>query len=552
MAGEADAVKWELLPYINGEGLDLGCGDARQHDWMFGIDTKPGTSDKGPNRLLDATKLTGYFAPESQNFIFSSFLLQDLQDWPKVLKDWWSLIKPMGYLILFGPIVMEGDDKKLVACMEQNKPYKFCEAQTNGQKYFMVFQKADLPTVTEVPKPEKICAVMKLGANGDALWASSVFPHLKEQGYTVWLYCQETTEEVLRHDPHIDRIIRFESRVPMGELGALFGWMESKYKNSRILVECVEGTLLPSPQKIQYHFPKALRNKVMNFNYLEMHHHVARVPLEPRMKFYPNDAEKAWANQFRSTLRPYVAAIVPNGSSLTKSWPYASDLIRKLAAREDVSVVVLGDERGVDRIEAPNVHNIFCGWGIRQAMTFVQLANVVVGQETGLTNCVGFEKDVRKVLLLTHSDRDQLSKGWPNTATMAGDVPCWPCHRLHYDWSNCQRSPVTQLAECQTAIRLEDVMAEVLVAIPYVEPLVSKQARRIKELEAALACFAKPQQEKIVNVETEILKVPTVREPITVEHIDPAAGVPHEYSEPTEIHEYSQPTSITEPEQQGA
>jgi len=45
----------------------------------------------------------------------------------------------------------------------------------------------------------------------------------------------------------------------------------------------------------------------MNTNYLDMHHIVAGVPLFPkRMKFYPNDAEKTWANEVRSTLNPYV------------------------------------------------------------------------------------------------------------------------------------------------------------------------------------------------------------------------------------------------------
>jgi hypothetical protein len=526
MAGFADAIRWKLLPYVYGEGLDLGCGDARPHDWMFGIDIKGGSSAKGPNRCLDATKLVGYFAPESQNFIFSSHLLPELQDWQRVLMDWWSLIKPMGYLILYGPIAKDsGDDRKVVACMEALRPWKFCEAQTNGDKYYFVFRKGDMSPALPPPTPEKLCVVIKLGAHGDALWASSVMPHLKEQGFTTWLYCQETTEEVLRHDPHIDRIIKFESRVPMGELGELFGWVESEYKNTRILVECVEGTLLPSPQKIQYHFPKPLRDKVMNFNYLEMHHAVAKVPMEPRMKFYPTDEEKRIANDFRSRLRQYVVVLVAAGSSLTKNWPYNADLVRRLMVRDDVSIVVLGDQRGMEAIDAPNVHNIFTSWPIRQALTFAQLANVVVGQETGLTNCVGFEPSVRKVMLLSHSGRDQLTKGWPNTATIVGEVPCWPCHRLHYDWSNCNRNQITQLAECQTAIRVGDVLREVEIGIPYIEPLHVKQARMIQELEARVAAY-----------EGNGMVLDIKPEDVVIE--DGAA----KYSAPSESYDYSEPT----------
>ena len=104
-------------------------------------------------------------------------------------------------------------------------------------------------------------------------------------------------------------------------------------------------------------------------------------------------------------------------------------------------------------------------WKIRQAMTFCQLANVVVGQETGLLNCVSFEPTVRKVVLMTHSSKDNLTKDWPNTATMTGDVKCSPCHRLHYEWSTCTQDKFTKAAACQTAISVFDVLKEIEPAI---------------------------------------------------------------------------------------
>ena len=110
MSDFASAVRWDLLPYINGEGLDIGCGDARPHDWMVGIDHAAGHGPKGPNQIRDARKLAGYFADESQDFVFSSYLLNELDDWKTVLAGWWRLIKPNGYLILFLPIQgLEGE-----------------------------------------------------------------------------------------------------------------------------------------------------------------------------------------------------------------------------------------------------------------------------------------------------------------------------------------------------------------------------------------------------------------------------------------------------------
>lgn len=471
MTDYARMIKWDLLPYVNGEGLDIGCGDARPHDWMVGIDIKAGTTPRGPNQIRDARTLGDYFAAESQDFIFSSHLLNELEDWPTVLAGWWKLLRPNGYLILFMPDtkpadgVKECSPKMVVDAMQALKPWQFVEARANGAQFFHVYRKCDLPTDLTVVDPEKVCAVMKLGAHGDALWASSVLAGLKEQGFHTILYTQDTGAEVLRHDPNIDKLYKFESRVPIEQLGDLMHWVDNKYKHHRILVECVEGTLLPSPQKIQYHFPQALRHKLMDYNYLEVHHMQGQVPMKPQVRFYPNELEMETANAFRATLTPYIVCIVPNGSSVSKMWPYANDLVKKLLEDENVSVVMLGDERGQKFDGHPRFHQIGMKWNIRACMTFVQLANVVVGQETGLLNCVSCHPEIRKVVLLTHSTKENLTRDWPNTATMIGKAPCFPCHRLHYDWSFCKKDETTGASACQSTISVYDVMQEILPAI---------------------------------------------------------------------------------------
>lgn len=489
MSDFAAAIKWDLLPFVNGDGLDIGCGDARPHDWFVGLDIRPGTGSKGPNQIRDARSVDKYFAAESQDFVFSSFLLNELDDWPAVLKGWWKLLKPNGYLIVFLPVIEEVDGqlkapegvaparvrpcspKLMIDAMAALKPWQFVEARTNGEQFFHVYRKCEAPTELTTPDPDKVCAVLKLGAHGDALWASSVLSHLKEQGYYTVLYTQETGEEVLRHDPHIDRLIKFESRVPMSELGDLFLWIEKKYKHCQILVECVEGTLLPSPQKIQYWFPVELRHKLMNFNYVELHHLKAGVPLEPRVKFYPNEEEKRWANRVRSEMSGQLVVIVPNGSSITKMWPYAGELAKRLLERKDVTVVMLGDERGTDFKDLEDhkrFHKVGLGWNVRQAMTFCQLADVVVGQETGLLNCVSHEKDVHKIALLSHSSVENLTRDWPNAVAFREYPACAGksgCHRLHYDWQGCNQDEATKAAKCQAMIKCDDVLAAVNAAL---------------------------------------------------------------------------------------
>ncbi len=448
----AFAVKWDALRYINGQGLDLGCGDARIHDWLVGVDIKPGTTSTGPNMIADARDLS-IFADESQDFIFSSYLLNELDNWPEVLAEWWRLIREDGYLILFLPLG-EGP-KKVVDAMAHLRPWQLVEARANDEALFHVYRKCDRPTVLEKDERET-CVVVKLGAHGDALWASSVFPGLKKQGYKVVLYTQDTGECVLRHDPNIDELVKFESRVPLGELGQLFDWLHHKYKEVRILIECVEGTLLPSPAKVNYYWPLEARHQMMNFNYLDMHHLVAGVPLFPKhQKFYPNQEEMEWANAERAKLNDRVVVIVPNGSGPNKYWPYTKQLVEMLVADEDTSVVVLGDRRNIELESHERLSWIGTDWDVRKAMTFVQLADVVAGQETGMLNAVAFNREVHKIVFLSHSSIFNLTRDWYNVNTIRMMPKCAGesgCHLLHYDWSKCTQDETTKSALCQAMI----------------------------------------------------------------------------------------------------
>lgn len=458
-------VRWDALPYISGQGLDLGCGDSRIHDWLVGIDKNPGTTQRGPNLIQDITDLS-MFADKSQDFIFSSYALNEIADQPAALREWWRLIKDDGYLVLYLPITEDCTPKKIVDAMFPLRPWQFVVARANDKAMFHVYRKCNLPTVLDRPAPEKVCAVVKLGAHGDALWASSVFPGLKEQGFHTILYTQSTGEAVLRHDPYIDEIINFENRVPLGELGELFQWLQHRYKDVRILVECVEGVSLPSPVKIQYRWPLAAREALMNHNYLDAHHLVADIPLFPkRMKFYPNDDEMLWANEMRSRMNDHIVVIVPNGSGCSKYWPYTKELTNRLCERDDVTVVVLGDRRNLELDEHDNLLFIGQDWDIRKAMTFCQLADVVVGQETGLLNCVGMEKEVHKIVLMTHSSEENLTRDWPNTETIRMLPPCagkTGCHLLHYDWSHCNKDEATNSAKCQSMISAEMIYEKVI------------------------------------------------------------------------------------------
>jgi hypothetical protein len=53
----------------------------------------------------------------------------------------------------------------------------------------------------------KRAAIVRPGVYGDSLWASSIARQLKREGYHVTVYTEPPGEEILRHDPNIDRLV---------------------------------------------------------------------------------------------------------------------------------------------------------------------------------------------------------------------------------------------------------------------------------------------------------------------------------------------------------
>ena len=213
----------------------------------------------------------------------------------------------------------------------------------------------------------------------------------------------------------------------------------------------------------------------MNFNYVDMHLMKAEVPLVSKVKFYPNEDEKKWANEIRKTMEGNLVVLVPNGSSVTKMWPHAVEFSKSLLARKNLTLIMLGDDRSMNFGELED-HKRFMkigtNWNVRQAMTFCQLADVVIGQETGLLNCVSDEESVHKIVLFTHSSVENLTRDWPNTTSVRKLPACagnTGCHRLHYDWQFCEQDEETKAAKCQAMISASEMVDKVFEVLDEVQ-----------------------------------------------------------------------------------
>lgn len=93
---ETDLCKPRLLKYCQGQGLDLGCGNAKIKPDSIGIDLQNPVADM----RRDARKLD-YYPDSLFDYVYSSHLLEEIQDTEPTLKDWLRVIKPGGFLVLY-------------------------------------------------------------------------------------------------------------------------------------------------------------------------------------------------------------------------------------------------------------------------------------------------------------------------------------------------------------------------------------------------------------------------------------------------------------------
>ena len=79
--------------YMNDSVIDIGCGP----DLVVPHATPFDQEDGDANEILD------YLKPESFSCVHSSHCLEHMRNPQKSIADWWTLVKPGGYLITVVP-----------------------------------------------------------------------------------------------------------------------------------------------------------------------------------------------------------------------------------------------------------------------------------------------------------------------------------------------------------------------------------------------------------------------------------------------------------------
>lgn len=309
------------------------------------------------------------------------------------------------------------------------------------------------------------CLVVRLGAYGDMMQCSSIFPGLKRQGYHIVLHCSPRGYPVVQHDPNIDEfVLQDPDQVPPNLLTAYFQWLASRVAKFINLSESVEGTLLAMPGRPVSFWPKAARHMVCNSNYVELTHALAGLPYKhPETKFHATQAELEDTRTFLSTHggRPNVLWAL-SGSAVHKVYPYIDSIVaRILLAWPTARIFMVGDELSQLLEEPwrnePRVVRMSGQLEIRPTLCLASACDLVIGPETGIMSAVS-TMDMGKVVLLSHSTVDNLTRDWTNTQSVYSKrTECYPCHMMIYGWDQCRQGPKTGTAQCQEDIDPDQV-----------------------------------------------------------------------------------------------
>lgn len=318
-------------------------------------------------------------------------------------------------------------------------------------------------------KDPKACCVVRYGAFGDMIQAASTFPLLKAQGWRVVVNTTPRGFSVIKNDPHVDDfIVQERDQVPNAALDEYWVRLSERFGKFVNLSESVEVALLSMAGSKSWSWPKEFRDKVLGVDYIDGQHAIAGVEGPQCPKFYPTKEERRAAIDYKRKIGGPVVLWALSGSAVHKAYPFTDNVVAALMLETKAKVVFAGDEyckilEG-GWIKEPRVKCKSGKWSIRETLAFAQVADVVVGPETGVLNAVSAEP-MPKVLLLSHSSKKNLGEKWATCLEPEG-CECYPCHKLHYGWDTCNRDTDTGAAKCAALISPQRVFEAIKNDLP--------------------------------------------------------------------------------------
>lgn len=477
-------VKFEFVRYTRGDGLDVGHGANKSFPHAVAV-RLPTDEECEARKIREIVTESLALLPEVDDgkcdFVIAADVARLLGEHTlaAALDNYLRVVRDGGHVCLYEP---ELEPRAFIAAVDEVAKVRGIdvlrfEAWPHGGAFIVLQRTGAEPMLARSferkPAPEKRACVVRHGGIGDQLQAAFLLPALKRAGFHVTVLTTPQGRELIEHDPNVDEWFMVDrGQVPPSDLPWFWEVISQHYERFVNLNESVEGTFLAIPGRVQHQWPHALRHQMLNGNYAEHAAAIAQVPFVAEGQFYPTPQEVERAERFLSEINSdmnreaiighigepvFVILWALAGSSPHKATPHQDWIVNEVLNRLKRAVVIFVGDEVCKILEAgwEKEPRVYCRSGemkIRDVLTLAQRVNCVVGPETGVLNAVCYEPKVHKVLMLSHSSRENLSKHWVNTASFAGESPCYPCHQLHYDARYCPRDEESHAALCQQGV----------------------------------------------------------------------------------------------------
>lgn len=167
-----------------------------------------------------------------------------------------------------------------------------------------------------------------------------------------------------------------------------------------------------------------------------------------RPHLYFSKAERKAAAWVRSKYEgKFLILWALKGSSYHKQYPLLRSTLSKWLGEHPRAYALLAGAEG-DRalaFEHPQVLELCGRIPLRETFALTQVVDLVAGPETAITNAASCF-DTPKLLMLSHSSQEQLTKYWTNTLVLEPTSACYPCSQLHYEKTSCPTTKLVQLS----------------------------------------------------------------------------------------------------------
>lgn len=307
---------------------------------------------------------------------------------------------------------------------------------------------ADIPTKVLILRPAAI---------GDVIYASPIPRLLKANGVEeVVFFTQKSGEPVLRHNPYIDKIETRgaeggdEEKITKAVIELLEEYSPTHYPLR--LAFGVESRYLWRTDGAYGKLPTTdERRKVSSeINYYDVTLEWAGFPNAkgPRPEIYLSDKEKEEVISFLREKPGFTMMWILAGSTYNKRIVHGPDYIKMVLERCPQSFhFICGDSssRYFNVISDRRVQFKVGEWDLRKTIVMTSAVDLVISPESAIINAAGAFK-TPKLLLLSHSNHNNLAKYWHNTYSFRPTCECSPCYLIPIEFKNIRNYERRNLA----------------------------------------------------------------------------------------------------------